>query len=160
MNDPALESLQNGFEYRFADWPNEAVPAAAAGVYTIWEGPLLVYVGMSGRGLTAEHIADHTATGLRKGLHTRLASHASGRRSGDQFCVYVADRLVMPKLTADEVLSIAGNLVQFDGLVKRYISDRLTYKFVTTSDGAEAFAIENKVRRGALPAGRPLLNPA
>jgi hypothetical protein len=38
----------------------------------------------------------------------RLASHASGRRSGDQFCVYVADRLVMPELTSDGLEAIAA----------------------------------------------------
>ena len=43
--------------YRFSDWPNDAVPQVAAGVYTIWRDEQLVYVGMAGRSLTAECIA-------------------------------------------------------------------------------------------------------
>ena len=34
-----------------------------------------------------------------KWLWTRLGSHASGRRSGDQFNVYICDRFVVPALT-------------------------------------------------------------
>jgi hypothetical protein len=30
------------------------------------------------------------------------------RRSGDQFCVYVADRLVLPTLSQDDIMAIAG----------------------------------------------------
>ena len=82
--------LQHGPLYRFADWPNPEVPLVAAGVYTIWEGDWFLYVGMAGRALTAEDIATLRARGeKRKGLAERLNSHASGRRSGDQFCVYV-----------------------------------------------------------------------
>src|SRR5215471_5620178 len=48
------------------------------------------------------------------GLYTRLHSHASGRRSGDQFCVYVADRLVLPSLSQEEIASIASARHQMD----------------------------------------------
>ena len=34
-----------------------------------------------------------------KGLWTRLNSHAIGRSSGDQFCVYACDRFVVPHLS-------------------------------------------------------------
>ena len=37
----------------------------------------------------------------------RLASHASGRRSGDQFLIYVCDRLVLPRL-GNRIGEIAG----------------------------------------------------
>ena len=49
-----------------------------------------IYVGMAGRGETA------AARGL--GPFGRLNSHASGRRSGDQFCVYICDRLEVERL--------------------------------------------------------------
>ena len=60
--------------HRFSDWPNLEVPRVAAGVYTVWlpDGTLL-YVGMSGRGLRLD--ADDLK---RRGLWTRLNSHASG----------------------------------------------------------------------------------
>jgi hypothetical protein len=47
--------------------------------------------------------------GKRKGLLDRLNRHASGRRSGDQFCVYVFDRLLLPTLTASEIQRIADS---------------------------------------------------
>lgn len=59
---------------------------AAAGAYTIWDQDAFVYVGMSGRGLSSEALGRHRANGTLKGLATRLASHANGRRSGNQFC--------------------------------------------------------------------------
>ena len=73
--------------YRFADWPNVSIPLVAAGTYAIWDKDLLVYCGMSGRGIE-KAVADDKK---KYGLVTRLNSHASGRLSGDQFCVYVAD---------------------------------------------------------------------
>jgi hypothetical protein len=57
-----------------------------------------IYVGMSGRSITKATQAPNRPYGL----YTRLDSHAGGRRSGDQFCVYVAGRLVLPTLTADD----------------------------------------------------------
>ena len=52
-----LDTLVRGALYRFADWPNVAVPAVAAGVYTIWMDESLIYVGMAGRSLTESMIA-------------------------------------------------------------------------------------------------------
>jgi hypothetical protein len=44
-----------GNAYSFADWPNLAVSTFGAGVYTIWHNDgRFIYVGMSGRGITAE----------------------------------------------------------------------------------------------------------
>lgn len=73
---------------RFADWLNPDVPRAAAGVYAIWRGDELIYCGMSGRSIAAgAELPDG-----KYGLVTQLKSRASGRLSGDQFCVYVAIR--------------------------------------------------------------------
>src|SRR6266436_8405612 len=97
--------LSRGSAYLFADWPNPLVPTFGAGVYTIWHNDgRFIYVGMSGRGITADTIRRNTP----QGLYTRLRSHASGRRSGDQFCVYVADRLVLATLTQKDIADIAS----------------------------------------------------
>ncbi len=61
-------------------------------------------------------------TGKRFGLWTRIASHASGRLSGDQFCVYVANRYVVPKLTPIELSQFASGELNLDALTKRYIA--------------------------------------
>jgi hypothetical protein len=88
-----VQELEAGPLHRFQDWPNDQVPKRAAGVYSVWEGDRLLYVGMSGRAMTAEdlEVSPNGRVGA-KGLWTRLNAHASGRRSGDQFCVYVCDR--------------------------------------------------------------------
>ena len=50
-----LYELGNGPAHSFADWPNPKVSAFGAGVYTIWDKEnRLIYVGMSGRSITAE----------------------------------------------------------------------------------------------------------
>ena len=88
-----ITALRYGAAYWFANWPNSAVPTFGAGVYTVWDNDgHFIYVGMSGRGITAETNRQNKP----QGIYTRLQSHASGRRSGDQFCVCVADQLVLP----------------------------------------------------------------
>ena len=80
--------------FKFKNWPNSKLPQVAAGVYVIWYGEQLIYAGMSGR-----EIEKAIKDGKKKyGIITRLASHANGRLSGDQFSVYVANRIVIPEL--------------------------------------------------------------
>ena len=156
-----LQELEAGEMHRFANWPNDAVPAVAAGAYTVWEGERLVYAGMAGRSLTEEAILEHRNDPTRvTGLRSRLASHASGRRSGDQFCVYVADRFVLPRLDPEEIQGIAEGATSLDKLVREYIHDRFGYRFVEAANGAEARELERAARQGQLNAGKPLLNPA
>jgi hypothetical protein len=147
--------LSVGNAHSFAAWPNPAVPAFGAGVYTIWhKDGRFIYVGMSGRSITAETLRRNTP----QGMHTRLHSHASGRRSGDQFCVYVADRLVLPTLSEEDIAAIASGRHQMDAFVRRYIHENLCYRFVMLPDGAAARAVEAAIRRGEWDHGMPLLN--
>jgi hypothetical protein len=153
--------LETGPLFRFTDWPNENVPRRAAGVYTIWRADQLVYVGMSGRGAQREDFvasSDDTAR-QAKGLWTRLNSHASGRRSGDQFNVYVCDRFVVPVLTAHQQHQIGAGQLLLDQTTKQFIHDQLGYRYAVVADGAQALALEREVRAGKLRAGRPFLNP-
>jgi hypothetical protein len=92
-----VQELEAGPLHRFQDWPNDQVPKRAAGVYTVWDPDRLLYVGMSGRAMTAADLeVSPNGRVVAKGLWTRLNAHAVGRRSGDQFCVYVCDRFVVP----------------------------------------------------------------
>jgi len=117
-----LIALSGGPLHSFADWPDATVPIFGAGVYTIWDAHgRFIYVGMSGRSITSATRPRNTP----HGLYTRLHSHASGRRSGDQFCVYVADRLVLPSLSAEEIQAIASGRHQMDAFVRRYIHAHL-----------------------------------
>ena len=52
-----LDELTSGVLYPFATWPHTAMPMSAAGVYSIWDSTgILIYVGMSGRGMSNEHL--------------------------------------------------------------------------------------------------------
>lgn len=160
VGDEFPNSLVEGPVYLFREWPNPTVPKVAAGVYTIWRGSELIYTGMSGRGLTKEAISLHREAGLKsRGLYSRLSSHWAGRRSGDQFCVYVADRLVLQTLTGGEIEEIAAGRLSMDKLVRTYIHEHLGYRFAEAPDSRGAFRWEKLLCSGAWNGQRPLLNP-
>ena len=156
----AVQELETGLLHRFQDWPNELVPKRAAGVYTVWDGDRLLYVGMSGRAMRAEDLeVGEGGRIVAKGLSTRLNAHASGRRSGDQFCIYVCDRFVVPALTSLQQQQLAAGSLSLDSLTRAFVRELLAYRFVVTADGPEAAKLEEAVRRGVLSAGKPYLNP-
>ena len=140
MTDDLLDALRRGPRLSFADGSVAEVPSAP-GVYAVWEGPALLYVGMSGR------------------LPSRLRAHASGRRSGDQFCVYVADRLVLPEMTAADVAAVGAGELSLDALTRSYVRERLTVSVAVTASGEAARRVERMGRAGGLDVGLPLLNP-
>jgi hypothetical protein len=155
MTQDLLSALETGPVRRFAEWPDPSVPKIAAGVYTIWgEDGYLVYVGMAGRAITADRTGSKPT-----GLWDRLRSHAEGRRSGNQFCVYVCDRFIVPNLSPQEQAQIGAGALSLDRLTRRYIHDKLAYRYVTTATPAEARSLEKLARSGALRAGAPFLNP-
>jgi hypothetical protein len=152
-------ALETGPEYYFRDWPNPLVPRISAGVYTIWQGDLFIYVGMAGRSLSVEDITtNRTKSCKAMGLYTRLNAHSAGRRSGDQFCVYVSDRFVLPTLSADDIAAIAEGRLKLDDLVKRYIHTHFSYRFIETPDYKSAYHLEATIRGGVFEVGKPLLN--
>ncbi len=139
--------------HSFSAWPNAEVPAVAAGVYVIWSGVQLVYCGMSGREL------DQNKHKSKYGLVTRLASHASGRLSGDQFCVYVANRLVVPSLTSAQLPLFASGELRLDTLTKQFIHNHFDYQFAVCKSSNEAYELERQCRSGNEFMMKPLLNP-
>jgi len=155
-----VEELASGTLFRFADWSSDLVPRRAAGVYTVRRDEKLVYAGVSGRGAQREDfVVDSGGPSQAKGLWTRLNSHASGRRSGDQFNVYVCDRFIVPGLTPAQQRQIGQGQLFLDELTKSFIREHLGYRFAVYADGAEALAVERSIRGGALSAARPFLNP-
>ena len=94
-----------------------------------------------------------------QGIYTRLKSHASGRRSGDQFCVYVADRFVLPSLSQEDITANASGRHQMDAFVRQYMHENLSYRFVILANGKAANALEGAIKDGKWGPGRPLLNP-
>jgi hypothetical protein len=158
----AFVAVAEGPLYPFKSWPHAGLRDVWAGIYTIWHDDKLLYVGMAGRALTEEQIAlERQANPKRlKGLFSRLRSHASGRRSGDQFCLYVCDRLVLPGLTPEEIGKVGDGALHLDELVRAYIRNYLSYRFAETKDSTTARKLEEEIRQGRLKAGKPFLNPA
>jgi hypothetical protein len=90
---------------------------------------------------------------------TLLHSHSTGLLSGDQFCVYVANRLVTPTLKQSGLSLYSEGELKLDSLIKLYIHDHLDYQYVIVNSSAEAYALELKARKGALFGQKPRLNP-
>jgi hypothetical protein len=95
-----------------------------------------------------------------RSFYTRLASHASGRRSGDQFCVYVVDRLVLEPLSQANTAEVSSGEHQMDAFVGRYIHQNLRYRFLMVPVGATGYRIEAAIKNGDWGHGRRMLNPA
>ena len=110
---------------------------------------------MSGRSIEST-----IKSGKKKyGLVTRLNSHASGRLSGDQFCVYVANRLVIPNLSLSDLPKFKTGELKLDSLTKEYIHKHLEYQYIIVNSSKEAYLIEEQARRGKVFNEKPLLNP-
>jgi hypothetical protein len=125
------------------------IPGSGAGVYTIWDDDGgLICTGLAGR------------NPVGKALASRLRSHASGRRSGDQFCVYVADHYVLPELSREQIEAIRDSRLSMDTLVREKIHTAFGFRFVVVDDYATAMQVEKAVKGGRLRTGRPRLNPS
>lgn len=149
-----LKRLIGGPIHWFSDWPTGDIPRSGAVVYTIWnrEGSF-IYVGMSGRSFTGG-----TEGNGKAGPWGRLNSHASGRRSGDQFCVYVADRLVLPTLH-NRIAELADGTLSLDGATRDYIRTSLGFRWTVMESGKAALELERRLQKGEAECGKPLLNP-
>ncbi|MGH2360643.1 MAG: GIY-YIG nuclease family protein [bacterium] len=92
-----------------------------SGIYAAWYGRKCLYVGRSGN------------------LQSRLKSHFSGRRGGDQFCLYVYDKYIhgiRPRnLTTPEV----------DELTAKWIREGVRFRWAVVSD-ARARRVERHFR--------------
>jgi hypothetical protein len=157
--DDHIEILKNGPIHHFSDWPNKDLPRAAAGVYSIWNQENdFVYIGMAGRGKSADDIKAAQSSGKKTGLFDRLNSHASGMRSGDQFCVYVQDLLILKQLSTDDIDRIVTRQLTLDRLVREYVRNNFSYRYTVTENGSEAATLERKIINGAF-GDLPILNP-
>jgi len=144
-----LQALLEGPLCRLGDAIASEVPTTGAGIYTVWDDRgQLVYVGVAGRNPEGA------------GLAGRLRSHASGRRSGDQFCVYVADHYVLPELSQEQIRAITDSQLSMAGLVREKIRRSFSFRAVAAPDYATALAVESWIKSGQAPCGRPRLNPS
>lgn len=150
-----LQPLEAGVAHSFGDWPDidPPVSAVARGVYAIWKGDELLYIGVAGLGPWP----DKKPRDLW-GLARRLDAHAQGRRCRDQLTCILADRFVLPSLSADARAAIASGDESFDRLIRAWVADHLAFRFVEVESTAVAQDLEHRARRGELAVGQPLLN--
>ena len=71
----------------------------------------------------------------------------------------MANRLVIPALSAEQLTHFASGQLTLDRLTRQYIRERLEYQFVCVETSTEAFALERQCRNGAVFGVKPLLNP-
>lgn len=135
----------------FSEWPDLNVPRSGALVYTIWRRDgAFMYVGMAGR--------NPTPSIKGKGPFGRLNSHASGARSGDQFCIYICDRFVLPSL-GNRLRDIADGTISLDRETRAYIRSELGYRWQPCGSASDALTLERAIQRGeAGQSCRPLCN--
>src|SRR4051812_1676959 len=137
LDDALIDQLVHGPLHRFVDYATltDVIPGSGAGVYTIWDDTGgLFYSGVAGRNPAG------------KGLASRLRSHASGRRSGDQFCVYVADHYVLHELTREQIEAIRDSRLSMDALVRQKIHAAFGFRFVVVEDYRAALAVETLIK--------------
>ncbi len=103
-------------------------------------------------------MSGRTADAKGRGPWGRLNSHASGRRSGDQFCIYICDRLVLPSLH-NRLPDVAEGTLSLDQATKEFIRERLSFRVRAVLSPSEAFNLERALQRGEADIGKPLLNP-
>ena len=117
------------------------MPKGQPGVYLIYQGDRWIYVGMASAN-----------------LYGRLSQHARGSRSGDQFCVYVSDRLVMKNLTDEQLDEISQGTYSLDHQIRDFIRTELSYRYLLVADDPTARALEKHGLDVAKGQGADLLN--
>jgi len=151
-----LHKLQHGVAYRFSDsLPDlpDKVQQADVGIYTVWKCAEFLYVGACG-------LSENSRPAKR------LKDHASGGRGGDQFCLYVFDRYVLPEVTEDDKQRVRSGewppkewTKELNARTGRYIRKNLRYRFEPVESAGAAGEVERVIQRGEWDAGPPLLNP-
>ena len=117
------------------------MPKGQPGVYLICQGNDWIYVGMASANLFGH-----------------LNQHARVRRSGDQFCVYVSDRLVMNNLTDEQLDGIGDGTYSLDHQIRDFIRTELSYRYVLVPDDPTARTLERYGLKIAKGQGVELLN--
>ena len=86
-----------------------------------------------------------------------MISHRSGRRSGDQFCVYVHDYFVIPELKREGTYEPSKGFL--DKKTKDFIQQNLSYRFcdfVGDNSIEVVRGLESKIKNGVFGL-KPLL---
>ncbi len=126
----------------FAEDPKNHINNNGSIIYSVWnKDEDFIYIGISGLQKSLE----------KRSPLSRMISHSSGVRSGDQFCVYIHDFYVIPKLVQKGEYKPSKGFL--DKLTKEYIRKNLFYRFVSFNSGDSdeiVRKLENKIKTGVL----------
>ncbi len=126
------------------------IPSWGSIIYTVFlDSTEYIYVGIGG-------LAGKTAQD--RNPRSRIMQHCQGRRSGDQFCIYIQDFYVIPELIGSKYTPQKGFL---DQLTKQFIQSRLTYRYlvVQTEDSNQVVRqLERELQHDQHGYGLSLLN--
>ena len=148
-----LEEILNSDSpsHSFSGNLKEIVPKTGSIIYTIWSlSEDFLYVGIAGLQKDKS----------RRSPFSRMKSHASGVRSGDQFCIYVQDYYVIPELVASGHYEPAKGYL--DRLTKEFIHNNLRFRFKHfTSDDSDKVVrhLEVEIQSGVFGHPKPAINP-
>ena len=138
---------------KFSENLKDHIPSYGSIVYTIWNNKEeFIYVGIGGIGQSPNTPLE------KRNPRSRIKQHQDGRRSGDQFNVYVHDFFVIPEIVnSGKYEPSKGDL---DKLTKKYIHENLSYRFCCfqTEDSIQVVReIETKIKNGHFGM-KPFLN--
>ena len=126
------------------------IPSFGSIIYTVFlDGANFIYVGIGG--LAGATVHDRNP-------RSRIIQHAQGRRSGDQFCIYIQDFYVIPAIVSTPYEPKKGYL---DTLTKEFIQTRLTYRYlvIQTEDSDKVVRrLERELQNNEHGFGVPMLN--
>jgi hypothetical protein len=157
MNE-LVEQLVNSSLYHFRDWKDNNIPSVCAGVYAIYDqSGNFIYVGMAGADLSQERIDFKMANNKISGLKSRLNSHSSGYRGGDQFNIYIGDIYVLSQLAQSDITAISKREISFDSSIKKYIGNNLSYRYLITKN-TDVRCLESHIKSFGIYGILPTIN--
>jgi hypothetical protein len=126
------------------------IPEYGSILYTVFlDQKEFIYVGIGGlSGKSAKE----------RNPRSRIIQHSQGRRSGDQFCIYIQDFYVIPSIINKNYEPKKGYL---DALTKEFIQTRLTYRYLVlqTDDSDKVVRrLERELQSNQYGHGVPKLN--
>ena len=135
----------------FGDDYSKHVPSYGSIIYTVWDlDEKFIHVGIGG---TQNKPVEE------RNPRSRIKKHSSGRRSGDQFCIYVQDFYVLPKVIGSGTYKPKRGYL--DNLTKEFLHEKLRYRvkgFQTEDSVRIVRDLEIKIKKGVFEFPSPLLN--
>ena len=123
------------------------IPVFGSIIYSVFlDKKEFIYVGIGGLSGKSVH---------ERNPRSRITQHTQGRRSGDQFCIYIQDFYVIPLLIGQTYVPKKGYL---DQLTKEFIQKRLTYRYMVFQE-EDSDKVVRKLERDVQSRGYQGLKP-